>query len=401
MNVLITGAKGFVGSNLCWALRSIRDGYDIRPQFANLLPLTIFEYDLDSTPEQLEEWCSQADFVFNLAGVNRPRDPADFLTGNFGFASTLLSMLEQHGNACPVMLSSSVQASLEDRFAGSEYGRSKLEGERLFRRYSERTGAKVLIYRFPNLYGKWCRPNYNSVVATFCNNIANDLPITVNDSSTVLELLYIDDLVTEMLNALNGTETSADVLGKKDGFCHAGPTDTVTLGEIVELLEGFHMARGDISIPDVTKGSFSQKLYSTYQSYLNPTDFSNELTSHSDARGSFTELLHMADRGQVSINITKPGVTKGQHWHHSKWEKFVVVAGEGLIEERRIGVNAEGNPYPVESYRVNGGHPTIVDMIPGYTHSITNLSNTADLVTVIWCNEVFDPTNPDTFHMEV
>ena len=401
MNVLITGAKGFVGSNLCWALRSIRDGYDTRPQFANLLPLTIFEYDLDSTSDQLDKWCSQADFVFNLAGVNRPEDPSEFLTGNFGFASVLLDTLKRHGNACPVMLSSSVQASLEGRFAGSEYGKSKYEGEQLFRRYSELTGAKVLIYRFPNLFGKWCRPNYNSVIATFCNNIANDLPITVNNPLTELELLYIDDLVTEMLNALIGNETSVDAWGEKDGFCHAGPTDIATLGEIVELLEGFHAARNHISIADVTKGSLSQKLYSTYQSYLDPIDFSYELSSHVDVRGSFTELLHTVDRGQVSINITKPGVTKGQHWHHSKWEKFIVVAGEGLIKERRIGLDIEGNPYPIMNYHVNGEHPTVVDMIPGYTHSITNLSSTADLVTVMWCNEVFDPTNPDTFHMEV
>lgn len=396
MKVLVTGAKGFVGSNLCASLKNIRDGKDRRERFQELLPLEIFEYDLSSTPEELDAWCAKADFVFNLAGVNRPKDASEFMEGNFGFASTLLETLEKHGNKCPVMLSSSVQASLEGRFAGSEYGRSKLAGEQLFREYSERTGAKVLIYRFPNLYGKWCRPNYNSAVATFCNNIANDLPITVNDPSTELDLLYIDDLVDEMLNALLGKERR-----KEDGFCEALPTDHVSLGQIVELLNGFKTARDDISIPDVTEGSFSKKLYSTYLSYLDPSDFSYKLKKNEDVRGSFTEILHTTDRGQVSVNVSKPGITKGQHWHHTKWEKFCVVSGEALIQLRRVGVDLEGNKYPIVEYRVCGDDPTVVEMIPGYTHNIINVSQDHDLVTVMWANEVFNPDRPDTFFEEV
>ena len=396
MKVLVTGAKGFVGSNLCASLKNIRDGKDRRERFQELLPLEIFEYDLSSTPEELDAWCAKADFVFNLAGVNRPKDASEFMEGNFGFASTLLETLEKHGNKCPVMLSSSVQASLEGRFAGSEYGKSKLAGEQLFREYSERTGAKVLIYRFPNLYGKWCRPNYNSAVATFCNNIANDLPITVNDPSTELDLLYIDDLVDEMLNALLGEEYR-----KEDGFCEALPTDHVSLGQIVELLNGFKAARNDISIPDVTEGSFSKKLYSTYLSYLDPGDFSYKLKKNEDARGSFTEILHTTDRGQVSVNVSKPGITKGQHWHHTKWEKFCVVSGEALIQLRRVGVDLEGNKYPIVEYRVCGDDPTVVEMIPGYTHNIINVSQDHDLVTVMWANEVFNPDRPDTFFEEV
>ena len=396
MKVLVTGAKGFVGSNLCASLKNIRDGKDRRERFQELLPLEIFEYDLSSTPEELDAWCAKADFVFNLAGVNRPKDASEFMEGNFGFASTLLETLEKHGNKCPVMLSSSVQASLEGRFAGSEYGKSKLAGEQLFREYSERTGAKVLIYRFPNLYGKWCRPNYNSAVATFCNNIANDLPITVNDPSTELDLLYIDDLVDEMLNALLGKERR-----KEDGFCEALPTDHVSLGQIVELLNGFKTARDDISIPDVTEGSFSKKLYSTYLSYLDPSDFSYKLKKNEDVRGSFTEILHTTDRGQVSVNVSKPGITKGQHWHHTKWEKFCVVSGEALIQLRRVGVDLEGNKYPIVEYRVCGDDPTVVEMIPGYTHNIINVSQDRDLVTVMWANEVFSPDRPDTFFEEV
>ena len=396
MKVLVTGAKGFVGSNLCASLKNIRDGKDRRERFQELLPLDIFEYDLSSTPEELDAWCAKADFVFNLAGVNRPKDASEFMEGNFGFASTLLETLEKHGNKCPVMLSSSVQASLEGRFAGSEYGKSKLAGEQLFREYSERTGAKVLIYRFPNLYGKWCRPNYNSAVATFCNNIANDLPITVNDPSTELDLLYIDDLVDEMLNALLGKERR-----KEDGFCEALPTDHVSLGQIVELLNGFKTARDDISIPDVTEGSFSKKLYSTYLSYLDPSDFSYKLKKNEDVRGSFTEILHTTDRGQVSVNVSKPGITKGQHWHHTKWEKFCVVSGEALIQLRRVGVDLEGNKYPIVEYRVCGDDPTVVEMIPGYTHNIINVSQDRDLVTVMWANEVFNPDRPDTFFEEV
>ena len=396
MKVLVTGAKGFVGSNLCASLKNIRDGKDRRECFQELQPLEIFEYDLSSTPEELDAWCAKADFVFNLAGVNRPKDASEFMEGNFGFASALLETLEKHDNTCPVMLSSSVQASLEGRFAGSEYGKSKLAGEQLFREYSERTGAKVLIYRFPNLYGKWCRPNYNSAVATFCNNIAKDLPITVNDPSTELDLLYIDDLVDEMLNALLGKENRSD-----DGFCKALPTDHVTLGQIVELLKGFKAARDDISIPDVTEGSFSKKLYSTYLSYLDPGDFSYKLKKNEDARGSFTEILHTADHGQVSVNVSKPGITKGQHWHHTKWEKFLVVSGEALIQLRRVGVDPEGNEYPVVEYRVCGDDPTVVEMVPGYTHNIINVSQDRDLVTVMWANEIFNPNRPDTFFEEV
>ncbi len=391
MKVLVTGAKGFVGRNLCESLKNIRDGKDRRERLQSLLPLEVFEYDLDSTQNQLEDWCAQADFVFNLAGVNRPKDPAEFMAGNFGFASDLLAALEHYSNTCPVMLASSVQASLQGRYAGSEYGKSKLAGEQLFRGYSERTGACVLIYRFPNLYGKWCRPNYNSAVATFCNNIANDLPIQVNNPATELELLYIDDLVEEMISALLGEET------RENDFCVARPTNRVTLGEIVELLEEFKGARNTLHIPDETDGSFPKKLYATYLSYLNPRDFAYQLRQNVDERGSFTEFLRTPDRGQLSVNVSKPGITKGNHWHHTKWEKFLVVSGEALIKLRRVGTDAEGNPYPVVEYCVSGDNPTVVEMIPGYTHSIENLSDTQDLVTVMWANEPFDPTRPDTY----
>lgn len=395
MKVLVTGAKGFVGRNLCESLKSIRDGKDRRECYQQLLPLEIFEYDLSSTLDQLDEWCAQADFVFNLAGVNRPKDPAEFMAGNFGFASVLLATLEKRSNRCPVMLASSAQATLEGRFAGSEYGKSKLAGEQLFREYAERTGAKVLIYRFPNLYGKWCRPNYNSAVATFCNNIANDLPITVNDPATELELLYIDDLVEEMLSALIGEEN------RQGDFCVAGPTDRVTLGEIVDMLHGFKEAPETLAVPDQAEGSFSKKLHATYLSYLNPQSFACKLHPNVDDRGSFTEFLRTPDRGQVSINVSKPGITKGNHWHHTKWEKFLVVSGKALIKLRRVGEDAEGNPHPIIEYRVSGDEPTVVEMIPGYTHSITNLSDTHDLVTVMWASESFDPARPDTYGEEV
>lgn len=395
MNVLVTGAKGFVGKNLCCALKNIRDSKDKRLQYQRLLPLNLFEFDHDSSLEELREFCKKADFVFNLAGVNRPQNTKEFMEGNFGFALTLLEYLEDAGNHCPVMLASSVQASLEGRFANSEYGKSKLAGEELFFEYGRRTGAKILVYRFPNLYGKWCRPNYNSAVATFCNGIANDLPITVNDPAVELDLLYIDDLVDEMLKALIGQET------RNGKYCCAQPVDTVSLGEIVELLEGFKAAREDISIPDVTAGSFSKKLYSTYQSYLPSQDMCYELEVHEDDRGSFTELLHTADRGQVSINISKPGITKGQHWHNTKWEKFCVVSGHGLIRLRRVGMDDDGKEYPVYEFEVFGEKPTMVEMLPGYTHSITNLSDDRELVTVMWCNEIFDPEAPDTFSEEV
>ena len=396
MKVLVTGSKGFVGKNLVESLKNIRDGKDRRTCYQALLPLTIYEYDKDSDHAALDTYCTDAEFVFNLAGVNRPKDQEEFMEGNFGFASTLLETLEKHGNVCPVMLSSSTQASLEGRFAGSEYGKSKLAGEHLFREYSERTGAKVLIYRFPNLYGKWCRPNYNSAVATFCNNIANDLPITVNDPNTELDLLYIDDLVAEMLNALLSNETQGI-----DGFCHAMPIDHVTLGQIVELLKGFKDAREKLDVPDVTSGSFSKKLYSAYLSYLDTSNFSYKLKMNVDARGSFTEILHTADRGQVSVNISEPGITKGQHWHNTKWEKFCVVSGEGLIQLRKVGVDENGVDYPVVEYRVSGEDIEVVEMIPGYTHNIINLSDTEKLVTIMWCNECFDPERPDTFGLEV
>lgn len=396
MKVLITGSKGFVGKNLVASLESIRDGKDCRERYQGLLPLTIYEYDRTSKWEDLDYYCENADFVFNLAGVNRPEDPFDFMSGNFGFASTLLETLENHKNKAPVMLSSSTQASLEGRFVESAYGKSKLAGEELFRHYSKRTGAKTLIYRFPNLYGKWCKPNYNSAVATFCNNIANNLPIKVNDESVELELLYIDDLVEEMLNALIGKENR-----KPDGFCYAEPTDRVKLGKIVDLLHEFKEARNTLNVPDVTKGTFSKKLYSAYLSYLDPSDFSYMLDMNVDERGSFTEILRTVDRGQVSVNISKPGIAKGQHWHHTKWEKFCVVSGVGLIQLRKVGKDERGDDYPVIEYRVSGRNIEVVEMIPGYTHNIINLSETQDLVTVMWCNEKYDPQNPDTFRLGV
>lgn len=399
MKVLVTGAKGFVGKNLCETLKNIRDGKDRREQYQALLPLTIYEYDRDSQADELSRYCAEADFVYNLAGVNRPKDPAEFMEGNFGFASELLGALESRGNTCPVMLSSSAQASLEGRYVGSEYGKSKLAGENLFREYAARTGARVFIYRFPNLYGKWCRPNYNSAVATFCYNIARDLPIVVSDPSVQLELLYIDDLVEEMLGVLLGEDhrTTSD----KDGLCVAGSTDKVTLGEIVSLLQEFKESRETLNVPNVSNGSFSKKLYSTYLSYLEPKDFSYKLKMNCDSRGSFTEILRTVDRGQVSVNVSKPGITKGNHWHHSKWEKFCVVSGEGLIQLRRTGEDADGAPYPVVEYRVSGDVIEVVEMIPGYTHNIINLSDERDLVTLMWANESFDPNNPDTFFLEV
>ena len=395
MDVLVTGAKGFVGKNLCCALKNIRDGKDKRSQYQKLLPLRVLEYDRDSNLGELENFCARADFVFNLAGVNRPKSVQEFMEGNFGFASTLLACLEKANNCCPVMLASSIQASLMGRFTDSEYGKSKLAGEQLFFEYGERTGAKILVYRFPNLYGKWCKPNYNSAVATFCNGVANDIPITVNDPAVELDLLYIDDLIDELLNALIGCET-------RDGkYCVARPVDTVSLGEIVAMLNGFKNARQDISIPDVTQGSFSKKLYSTYQSYLPADAMSYSLEMHRDERGSFTELLHTPDRGQVSINVSKPGITKGEHWHNTKWEKFCVVSGRGLIRLRRVGVADDGCQYPIHEFEVSGDEPTVVEMLPGYTHSIINLSEDHDLVTVMWCNEVFNPANPDTYFEEV
>lgn len=393
MKILVTGAKGFVGRNFCESLKNIRDGKDRRERYQSLLPLTVYEYDIDGTREELSLYCAEADFVFNLAGVNRPQNPEDFMKGNFGFASELLGLLEHHGNMCPVMLSSSAQASLEGRYAGSVYGESKLAGENLFREYSKRTGAPVYIYRFPNLYGKWCRPNYNSAVATFCDAIANGREFHVNDSSVELELLYIDDLVACMLELLLGNVER----GESD-ICIAQPTDRVTLGQIVELLEIFRDARENISVPDQTDGSFSKKLYATFLSYYDAGALAYPLHANCDERGSFTEFLRTPDRGQVSINVSKPGVTKGNHWHHTKWEKFLVVSGEALIRLRKVGVDAEGNPYPVDEYHVSGDNPTVVEMAPGMTHSITNVSEKDNLVTVMWANEVFDPARPDTYY---
>lgn len=407
MKVLVTGAKGFVGQNLCMALKNIADGKDQREKYRSLVPLTVYEYDRDGTQEELSLYCSQADFVFNLAGINRTKDTSEFMSGNRGFGELLLDLLEHHGNACPVMLSSSVQASLDGRYAGSPYGESKLAGEELLFDYAERTGAPALVYRFPNLYGKWCRPRYNSAIATFCDAIANDREYTVNDPSVELELLYIDDLVTAMLDALVGDVrrceyTGAECVPDDSGrYCYAPGAQRATLDEIVALLKGFKAARDDGSIPDVSDGSFSKKLYSTYLSYMEPKDFAYKLRMNKDDRGSFTEILHTADRGQVSVNVSKPGVTKGQHWHNTKWEKFCVVSGEALIQMRRVGKTSEGEDYPVHEFRVSGDEITVVEMIPGYTHNIINLSDTSDLVTVMWCNENFDPSNPDTFFCEV
>lgn len=405
MIVLVTGAKGFVGRNLCESLKSIRDGKDRRERYQKLKPLTVYECDVDTPREELSLYCAEADFTFNLAGVNRPEDPADFMRGNFGFASELLGLLEHHGNRCPVMLASSAQASLAGRYAGSTYGESKLAGERLFREYSERTGAPVLVYRFPNLYGKWCRPRYNSAVATFCDAVANGRGFHVDDPSVELELLYIGDLVDEMLSALLGEEHRCgyDGLGRVQGedFCYVPETDRATLGEIVSLLESFKASRDNLSIPDLAEGSFSKKLWSTFESYYGAGSFAYPLRANSDDRGSFTEFLRTPDRGQVSVNVSRPGVTKGNHWHHTKWERFLVVSGEALIRLRRVGLDAEGNPFPVDEYHVSGNEPTVVEMVPGMTHSITNLSETDDLVTVMWANEPFDPKNPDTYYEEV
>ena len=388
MKILITGAKGFVGRNLVENLKNIRDGKDKTHNISS--DLEILEYDINNTLEQLDEFCKKADFVFNLAGVNRPKDKEEFIEGNFGFASTLLENLKKYRNNCPVMLSSSIQATLEGRYAGSDYGKSKLAGEELFKEYSKETGAKVLIYRFPNLFGKWCRPNYNSAVATFCNNIANDLPIQVNDRNTELELLYIDDLVQELLRAIENNETRDEY-----GYCYVPEIHRASLGEIVDLLYSFKESRKNLFIPNLTEGSFERKLYSTYLSYLDPKDFSYKLKMNVDNRGSFTELVKSLDRGQISINISKPGITKGQHWHNTKTEKFIVVAGTGIIQLRKIGTNE------IVEYKVSGEEITVVDMIPGYTHNIINLSETENLVTVMWCNECFNPERPDTFFEEV
>lgn len=403
MKVLVTGANGFVGKNLCLSLKNIRDGKDrTHPE---LKIEGVFEYDVDSTPEELDHYCSDADFVFNLAGVNRPKEQSEFMSGNFGFASVLLDTLKKHNNRAPVMLASSIQATLIGRYGTSDYGKSKLAGEELFFEYSKATGAPVYVYRFPNLFGKWCRPNYNSAVATFCNNIANDLPIRVDNPATELDLLYIDDLVAEMLDALEGKEhrceyDELDPFEKKDGrYCFVPTTHHVTLGEIVDLLNTFKAQPETLVIPEMSKNSFAKKLYSTYLSYLPAPKVAFPLKMNVDARGSFTELLKTKNCGQVSINISKPGVTKGQHWHHSKWEFFIVVSGHGLIQERKIGDPAD--EAHTLNFEVSGEKITAIHMLPGYTHNIINLSDTEDLVTVMWANEPFDPTYPDTFFQEV
>lgn len=399
MNVLVTGAKGFVGKNLVCNLRNIAEGKNrTRPK---LTIGEIYEYDLDTDPALLDKFCAGADFVFNLAGVNRPKDQSEFMEGNFGFASDLLEKLKKHGNKCPVMLSSSIQATLIGRYGQSDYGKSKLAGEELFFDYSRETDAPVLVYRFPNLFGKWCRPNYNSVVATFCNNIANDLPIQVNDRSTELEFVYIDDLVEEMLDALEGKEhrcefSGLDAVAKENGrYCYVPVTSKATLGEIVDLLESFKAQPRTLVMPEIPAGSFAKKLYSTYLSYLPKEAVCVPLKMNVDERGSFTELLKTAHCGQVSVNISKPGITKGQHWHNSKWEFFMVVSGHGLIQERKIGTNE------VMEFEVSGDKIQAVHMLPGYTHNIINLSDTENLVTVMWANETFDPQHPDTFFEKV
>ena len=398
MNILITGAKGFVGKNLCENLRCIRDG---KNRTRNLIIGEIFEYDIDTEASLLEKYCAEADFVFNLAGVNRPKENSEFMAGNFGFAGTLLETLKKHGNRCPVMLSSSVQATLIGRYGQSDYGRSKLAGEELFFEYGRETGAPTLVYRFPNLFGKWCRPNYNSAVATFCNNIANDLPIQVNDPAIELELLYIDDLVDEMLDALEGKAHRCDYDGldpidcEGGRYCYAPVTHKVTLGEIVELLHAFREQPRTLVMPEIPENSFAKKLYSTYLSYLPKEKACFDLKMNSDARGSFTELIKSEKCGQVSVNISLPGITKGQHWHNSKWEFFIVVAGRGLIQQRKIGSDE------ILNFEVSGDRIQAVHMLPGYTHNIINLSETENLVTVMWANEAFDPNHPDTYFEKV
>ena len=404
MRILVTGAKGFVGRNLCANLRNIQEGKDRR--FPELSIEAVYEYDLDSTPEELDAWCKDADFVFNLAGVNRPQNQEEFMEGNFGFASTLLDTLKKYKNTCPVMLSSSQQASLTGRFGNSEYGRSKKAGEDLFLEYGKETGARVLVYRFPNLFGKWCRPNYNSAVATFCNAVANDLPYTVNDPSVELELLYIDDLVDEMIACLKGEEHRCEFDGlevipttndtnstNKGRYCYVPTTHRATLGEIVDLLKQFAEQPHTLMIPEIPAGSFAKKLYSTYLSYLPKEKVAFPLKMNVDDRGSFTELVHTLNAGQVSINISKPGITKGQHWHNTKFEQFIVVKGHGLIQQRNLN-DPEGR---VLEWEVSGDKIEAVHMLPGYTHNIINLSETEDLVTVMYCNEVFNPNKPDTF----
>lgn len=398
MKVLVTGSNGFVGKNLVASLKNIRDGKDRTRSF---FVEEVYEYDIDTAPSLLDTYCKDCDFVFNLAGVNRPKDNGEFMQGNFGFASTLLDTLKKHNNTCPIMLSSSIQATLIGRYGTSDYGKSKLAGEELFFDYSKETGSKVLVYRLPNLFGKWCRPNYNSAVATFCNNIANDLDIQVNDRSTELELLYIDDLVEEMLSALTNDEhhcnyDGLNIVDNNTGkYCYVPTTHKATLGEIVDLLESFKNQPNTLVMPEIPNNSFAKKLYSTNLSYLSKEKAIFDLKMNKDDRGSFTELLKTENCGQFSVNISKPGITKGQHWHHSKWEFFIVVSGKALIQERRIDSNE------VIEFEVSGDNIQAIHMLPGYTHNIINLSDTQDLVTVMWANEAFDPNHPDTFFEEV
>lgn len=399
MKILVTGAKGFVGKNLCAQLRNIQEGK--ARYYGDVKIEEVYEYDIESREEELETYCKNADFVFNLAGVNRPKDPKEFMEGNFGFATELLDKLKEYNNICPVMLSSSIQATLVGRYAEGDYGKSKKAGEELFFRYSEETGAKVLVYRFPNLFGKWCRPNYNSVVATFCHNMANGLPIQVNDRTTELELLYIDDLVDEMISALKGEEHHCEFEGietvMKEGgrYCAVPTTYKATLGEIVKLLEEFRSQPETLMIPEIPDNSFAKKLYSTYLSYLPKDKIKYSLRMNEDARGSFTELLRSRNNGQVSVNISRPGITKGQHWHNSKWEFFIVVSGRALIQQRRI------DSDEVLNFEVSGERIEAVHMLPGYTHNIINLSEEKDLVTVMWANETFDPDRADTYYEPV
>ena len=399
MNILVTGARGFVGRNLCAQLRNIAEGKN--RSYGDIAIGEIYEYDIDSTAEELDRYCRDANFVFNLAGVNRPQNPEEFMQGNYGFASQLLDTLRKHNNRAPVMLASSIQATLIGRYGEGDYGKSKRAGEELFFAYGEERGIKVLVYRFPNLFGKWCRPNYNSVVATFCHNIAHDLPITVNDSSTTLELLYIDDLVDEMVAALKGEEHRCEFEGVETRFTSEGryagvpTTHKVTLGDIVELLERFKAQPTTLLMPEIGDNTFAKKLYTTYLSYLPKERIAYPLRMNIDDRGSFTELLRTERVGQFSVNISKPGITKGEHWHNSKWELFIVVKGHGLIEMRRVGDDE------VLRFEVSGDKIEAVQTLPGYTHNIVNLSDTEDLITLIWANELFDTAHPDTFFEKV
>lgn len=399
MKILVTGAKGFVGKNLCAQLNNIREGKN--KSYGDLTISEVFEYDIDSTLEQLDSYCQSCDFVFNLAGVNRPQNQEEFMQGNFGFASTLLDLLKKHKNSCPVMISSSIQATLAGRFGNSEYGKSKKAGEELMFEYAQETGAKVLVYRFPNLFGKWCRPNYNSAIATFCHNIANNLPIQVNDRSVEMELLYIDDLVDEMIHAVHGNEHRCEFEGvetiptEAGRYCYCPITHKTTLGEIVDWIYAFAEQPKTLTIPEIPENSLAKKLYSTYLSYLPKEKVAFPLKMNIDQRGSFTELVHTLNCGQMSINISKPGITKGQHWHNTKWEFFIVVSGHGLIQQRRI------DSEEVIEFEVSGENIQCIHMLPGYTHNIINLSDTQDLVTVMYCNEIFNPNKPDTFFLPV